>query len=136
MSRWVRGGRGQPRRGARSRRARDGAQHRDGAQGWSYETHCRAGLAVICQTAAKYAGFLTRADCQGLARGDSSAMALRIVVAAYAAARAVLIYGEAEGLATRRLEPPRLRRADRSPVRRGSASARPPVDARPAKLVV
>jgi hypothetical protein len=42
---------------------------------------------------------------------DSRVMAIGIAVAAYAALRAVLIYGEATELATRRLQPPRIRRA-------------------------
>jgi hypothetical protein len=38
-------------------------------------------------------------------------MVLRIAVGAFAALRAVLIYGEAAELATRPLHPPRIRRA-------------------------
>lgn len=38
-------------------------------------------------------------------------MALRIAVAAFAALRAVLVYGEAGRLATEPIEPPRVRRA-------------------------
>jgi hypothetical protein len=40
-------------------------------------------------------------------------MAVRIAVGAFAAIRAVLIYGEAAELATRPLYPPRIRRAAR-----------------------
>jgi hypothetical protein len=45
-------------------------------------------------------------------------MALRIAVGAFAALRAVLIYGEAAELATRPLQPPRIRRAAQWSLRR------------------